>query len=278
MKFSCVQKAPAFTALLAPGLLAIAHGMTLIAFVSFDVRVGNAPLHPVGLIAYATATVETLAATGWLAHSYSSLRAAPGVFPLLALSPSAWASFIFWVGLGGPYAPYDAHDSDLVRLWHLSLAILFTLVAVVYGSLSYLAVTGTAQFAVYFVTYALPNYIHYPASGLLGPQPSIFMMMSGIYLTGTILIFLRARIVGRRTPRLWVASMLISFVSAFLLYAMLTWLPYNGAYVGYARTGSYVPVDGWDWTRSAAERLVIAALAAGFLTAPLVIIQRWRVD
>lgn len=245
--------------LLAPRLLAAAHAMTLIALVSFGARAGGAPLHPVRLIAYAAATAATLAATGWLVRSPRSQQPQPGATPLLALSTPALASFIFWVGLGGPYAPYDAHDGDLVRLSYLTSAILYTVIAVLYGALSYLWVTCVVQIGLYLGTYALPGYLRYPPSGLIGSDPSIFAALCGVYLTGAFLAHLRNRIVGRRAPGLWAASMLISLISALFLYAVLTWLPQNGVYVGYIRTGSYVPEDAWDWTRSAAESLVIAA-------------------
>ncbi|RLC70001.1 MAG: hypothetical protein DRI81_19700 [Chloroflexi bacterium] len=244
--------------LLGPGLLVTAHLVTIMALLSFGVRAGGYPLHPSGVLAYGIAT--TLSLFGLMIQ----FRQAEPAYPrsLFLVSAPALVSLLFWIGLGGTYAPYDPHDSDLVWFYYLLFSILFSSVAVLYGSFLYWGIACITQAALYFCTYALPDYLMYPSAGLLGPQPSIFAAMIGVYIAGALLVFLRGKVAGQQKPGLWLAAVLTSVVGGWFLHRMLTWLPANGAYLGYIAANTYVPDQAWDWTRTAAEFTAAATIVA----------------
>ncbi len=81
--------------------------------------------------------------------------------PLLWLSLPALVSFLFWIGLGGPFAPYDPHDSDLMWFSYLTFAFLFALIAVAYRSFAYLIAMCMLQVVLYSGTSTLPAYMRY---------------------------------------------------------------------------------------------------------------------
>ena len=255
--------------LFGPGLLVTAHLVTIIALLSFGVRAGGYPLHPIGVLAYGIATALSL--FGLMIQS----RQAEPVYPqsLFLVSMPALVSFLFWIGLGGTYAPYDPHDSDLVWFYYLLFSILFSSVAILYGSLIYWGIACITQVALYFCTYALPNYLSYPSAGLLEPQPSIFAALMGVYIAGALLLLLRSRMAGQQKPGLWLAAVLTSGIGGWFLHQMLTWLPVNGAYLGYIAANTYVPDQAWDWIRTAAEFAAAATIMVAALSGVLVLFQ-----
>ena len=251
-----------FLVLLGPGLLVAAHLVTTMALLSFGVRAGGYPLHPIGVLVYGIATALSL--FGLVIQFHQAGPAYPR--SLFLVSAPALVSFLFWIGLGGTYAPYDPHDPDLVWFYYLLFSILLSSVAVLYGSFLYWGTAYITQAALYLCTYALPDYLKYPAAGLLGPQPSIFAAMTGIYIAGALLVFLRGKVAGQQKPGLLLAAVLTSVVGGWFLHKMLTWLPANGAYLGYIAANTYVPDQGWDWTRTAAEFTAAVAVVAALFS------------
>lgn len=245
-----------------PGSLAIAHIVAVVAVLSFGRRAGAYPLHPVGVVLYGT--VASLAAIGLFLQSRQI--GASHFTPLLWLSLPALLSFLFWIGLGGPFAPYDPHDSDLMWFCYLTFAFLFVLIAVVYRSFAYLIAMCVIQVVLYSCTSTLPAYVHdYPAVGVWGEHPEILAAFMAVYFVGALLS-LRKRIAGGAVPGLWLAAVLSGGVGGAFLYKMLTWLPVNDAYLGWVSVNTYVPDLAWDWTRALAEFAAAASVVVAVLS------------
>lgn len=256
-----------------PGLLAIAHIVAVVAVLSFGHRAGAYPLHPVGVVLYGA--VALLAAIGLFLQSRQ--MGASHFQPLFWLSLPALVSFLFWISLGGPFAPYDPHDSDLMWFSYLTFAFLFALIAVVYGSFPYLIATCVIQVVLYSCISTLPAYMHYyPAVGMLGEHPEILTAFVGVYFAGALLLLLRKRIAGGAVPGLWLAAVLSGGVGGAFLYKMLTWLPVNGAYLGWVSANTYVPDLAWDWIRTAAELAAAATVVVAVLSGIWLLRQQVR--
>jgi len=246
-----------------PGLLAVAHIVAVVAVLSFGRRAGAYPLHPVGVVLYGAAAF--LAAVGLFLQSRQ--LGASHFAPLLWLSLPTLVSFLFWIGLGGPFAPYDPHDSDLMWFSYLTFAFLFSLIAVAYRSFAYLIAMCMMQVALYSCTSTLPAYVrYYPAVGVLGEHPEILTAFVVVYFVGALLLLLRKRIAGGAVPGLWLAAVLSSGVGGAFLYRMLIWLPVNGAYLGWVSANTYVPDLAWNWTRTLAELAAAATVAVAVLS------------
>lgn len=185
--------------------------------------------------------------------------------PLLWLSLPALVSFLFWIGLGGPFAPYDPHDSDLMWFSYLTFAFLFALIAVAYRSFAYLIAMCMMQVVLYSGTSTLPEYVrYYPAVGVLGEHPEILTAFVAVYFVGALL--LRKRIAGGAVPGLWLAAVLSSGIGGTFLYKVLIWLPINGAYLGWVSANTYVPDLAWNWTRTLAELVAAASVIVAVLS------------
>jgi len=257
--------------LLPTALLTAAHLMTVVALLSFGTRAGGYPLHATGLIVYVVATALTIVGLAVRACQIEAMH--PTLLDLPVVSAPVLVGLLFWAGLGGSYGPYDPHDSDLVSFFSLSFAAIFSVVAVTYGSFSYLGIACIVQLALYFGTYALPDYLHYPSAGILGAWPWILGTLMGVYIAGVALLFLRTASIGRRKPGLWVAAMLTGLAGAWFLHRMLMWLPSNGAYLGYISAETFVPEQAWDWTRAAAQVMAIMAIVGAAFIGPLALLQ-----
>lgn len=267
--------------LLPPGLLAAAHLMTFIAIFSFETRTGGYPLHPAGLILYGVVTVLTV--IGLAVQACRAKSVSPDTASLLLISAPALVSLVFRAGLwmtpflgGAPYAPYDPGDSDIVLIFNLLFATLFSIVAVVYGSFIYLAVTCAVETALYLGTHAVPHRVLYPGAHILGVRPSTFISFFGIYAVGTVLLLMRIGLSKRQGKHgLWLAATLTGLAGAWVLYGTLVWLPRNGAYLGYVDASVYVPDGAWDWTRLTAQGMAVMAMAAAVLNGPLACVAGW---
>lgn len=246
-----------------PGLLVVAHIVTVVAVLSFGHRAGAYPLHPVGIVL--CGMLALLAALGLFLQSRQI--GASHFQPLFWLSLPALVSFLFWIGLDGPFAPYDPRDSDLMWFSYLTFAFLFSLIAVIYRSFAYLIAMGAIQVVLYLCTSTLPAYVHYyPAVGVLGEHPEILTAFVVVYFVGALLLLLRKRIAGGAVPGLWLAAVLSSGVGGAFLYKMLIWLPTNGAYVGWVSANTYVPDLAWNWIRAAAELAAVVTVVVAVLS------------
>lgn len=253
-----------------PGLLAAAHIVTVVAVLSFGHRAGAYPLHLVGLVLYGA--VALLASLGLFLQSRQI--GASHFQPLIWLSLPALVSFLFWIGLDGPFAPYDPHDSDLMWFYYLTFALLFALIAVVYRSFAYLIAACMTQIVVYLCTSALPAHAHYPAVGVLGEHPEILAAFMAVYFVGGLLLRWRKRNGGGFVPGLWLAAVLSSGVGAAFLSRMLFWLPVNGAYLGWVSANTYVPDLAWNWTRTAAELAAATTVCVAVLSGIGLLLQQ----
>ncbi len=254
-----------------PGLLAAAHIMTAVAVLSFGHRAGAYPLHPAGMLLYGT--LALLASIGLFLQSRQ--KGVSHFQPLFWLSLPALVSFLFWIGLGGPFAPYDPHDSDLMWFSHMTFAFLFALIAVVYRSFTYLIAACVIQIVLYSCTSTLPAYMHYyPAVGVLGEHPEILAVFVAVYFAGALLLRWRKKSGGGFVPGLWLAAVLSSGVGGAFLYRMLIWLPANGAYLGWVSANTYVPDLAWNWTRTAAELAAAATVGVAVLSGIGLLLQQ----
>lgn len=244
--------------------LTAAHLITLAALVSFAGRSGGYPLSPPGLATYGA--MSLLAALGLviLVGQRSNLDST-NLSVLLLITLPTLAAFIFWLGLGGMYPPYDYHDTDLVRLFFPAFAFILTVTGILYGSLLYLLMTAVLQMSLYLFLY-WPQYQQYDGASIFGPQPDIFVILVGIYLIGVLLALVRKATLDKRTIDLKWGTMLMSVAGGLFMHQMLSWLPQNEAYLGYLSQGLYVPSHAWNWLRSFATFLALGTVAAGVVS------------
>lgn len=256
--------------LLPPALNTSAHLAFVIALIAFGARVGGYPIHPLGLmIYYAVVALSLLALVIQFRYTPSNQSAFAS---LLLVSPPALASLVLraalwmtpWLG-GAPYAPYDPGDSDIVMFFSLSFALIFSAIAIAYGSVGYLLVACVTQTALYLGTHAFPQWIRYPDANLWGVRPSILIGMVGIYAFSAALLFLRNWLFRSGKPNLWIASTIVNLAGAWVLYDTLEWLPNNGAYLGYISNTTFVPEQAWDWSRLMAQSLAAITMAIAIL-------------
>ncbi|TET53038.1 MAG: hypothetical protein E3J64_04210 [Anaerolineales bacterium] len=266
--------------LLPAALLLLAHLTTLFAILSFGGRAGGYPRHVAGLITYGLAAVIVAGLLGLeLRRILRSADATPG---MLVLTAPAIVSLVLvgglwmtpWVG-GAAYPPYDPSDSDIILLFGLLFAAPSCAIAVIYGSYRYLIIACAIHAAVYWGTYSIPAYLRYPEAGLLAAMAGDkFAPLLAAYALGALLVLLRLALSGRRTKApLWIGATLACLAGAWGLHWILRWLPENGDYLGYIALGHFVPEQGWDWTRTAAQGLAMTTMVAAVLTAG---VQLWR--
>jgi len=275
---------PVLWVYLAPGLLLLAHIMSGIALLLFGARTGSYPLHLIGLGIYLATLIFAVVSLGiGLLYVKSSIRF---MMMLVLISWPAFASLVFraalwmtpWLG-GASYAPWDPGDIDLVIAFNLLFAVLWAIVALLYGSHVYLLAVGAAQLLVYFATHALPQWIRYPAANPLGVRPGLPILLLGIFIATSVVIALRNQLIGQLfgnyRPTRWLAVILLTAAGGWVLYQTMSWLPANGEELGWTATTDSpalrVPRQAWDWTRPAVHTLVLAAVAA----IPLAAIANW---
>lgn len=253
-------------------LLALAHILTVYAFLAFGVRAGGYPVHWAGLSIYFVLIVALSIALvmNLLKHPPSYTEA-----DLLVLVEPAYASLVLqaalWLG-GAPYAPYDPGDADIVMFSNLLFAVTFALCALVAGSFRYLAVSGLIQTIVYFSAYALPHYWRYPTANILGARPEIFIAIIGVYILAGLAFTRRNKMNLPALPGLPFAISLVTLVGAMVLLGTLNWLPQNGAYLGY--NSVTVPLNAWDWSLSLAQGLA-ALTIVGAVVSIVIAFIRW---
>lgn len=251
-----------FVPLAGPGLLAVAHLITMLSLVSFGTRSGGYPLRPIGFGLYVAAVV--LACFGLITYALRWSTARPTFVTLLVLSAPALASFLFWSGLGGPFAPWGHNDHEVVELLYPAFAAMVVGIAVVYASFSYLCLVGSMQIALYFGAHALPHYFRYPSASPFGIWPQVWGSLVCVYLTGMLVLALRVMVLGGRAPGVSAAGSVVGLIGAGLLLLLLHLLPANGAAIGWNPGDSFrkFPAHAWDWTLAAAQGLALLALIA----------------
>ncbi len=265
--------------LTAPALLTLAHLVAGLALLTFGMRAGGYPVHADGLYLYCAAVGVAVAAMFVLARRVRQARSE--ALNLLLISMPALASLALvgavwlspWRG-GAAYPPYDLQDSDAILFFGGLPALVFAAVAASYASSRYLISAGAVHLLIYFGAHALPHWLRYPTASLLGSQPHVIAAILAMYGLGLGLAVLRERAGRPVLPGLWLASLLATIVGAFLLIQVLSAFPGNGAYLGYAQTGLYVPANAWGSSRPAAEFLAALAILAAVATGTLPLAAR----
>ena len=261
-------------------LLLLAHVMSALSLLFFGFRTGGYPVHPVGVGMYLTAVTLTTFTYAIWAPPGKKRRNLTAV--LLLLSLPAFLSLVLQAGLwltpwlgGALYAPWDPGDKDRVIFFSLLFTVLWSLVAVFYGSYRYLLIAGLAQFFLYFACHALPHWLRYPAASIFGIQPDFPLILVGIFSLAAVAIKLRNRLVGTRLLSLWPAVLLVTAVGGWVLFVTIAQFPGNGAELGWTATlttpAVQVPANAWNWLRPAGGYLAIVAMTA----VPLILIVQW---
>lgn len=257
--------------LISPSILLLAHVMTGVALLRFGLRAGGYPVHSVGLTVYLAIVLLMVVGLGFgLARALASLNLTT---VLILFSLPAFASLVFraalWVTpiLGGaPYAPWDPGDVDLVIFYSLFFTLLWSVVGLLYGSYAYLFAGGAGQIVVYFVGHALPHWFRFPEANPLGVRPGILLVLFVFFGMAAAAISLRNQLFGQKRPSLWPAVLLLTIAGGWVLYQTIGWLPHNGMELGWTATIANAPrqvsAQAWDWTRPAAQTLVLVAIAA----------------
>ncbi len=252
-------------------ILLLAHVMAAVSILLFGSRAGGYPVHPIGLTVYLAVVLLVVIGLGFgLARASAPLNLTT---MLILLSLPAFASLVFraalwmtpWLG-GAPYAPWDPGDADLVFFFCLFFTLLWSVISLLYGSYAYLLAGATGQVIVYFVGHALPQWFRYPEASPFGVQPGILLLLLVFFGVAAVAISLRNQLFGRQRPSLWPAVVLLTVAGGWVLYQTIGWLPHNGMELGWTATADtparQVPAQAWDWTRSAAQTLVLLAVTA----------------
>lgn len=241
--------------LVGPMLLTVTHLFLLIALRSFGARAGGYPLSRAGLGLYSLAVALSL--IGLLVEAIQGEVAYPR--SLLVISVPAFASFLFWLdlGAGGAYLAYHPHAVDYHQAFywspkfiHVTFAILFSSVAVLYGSLSYLVIAWTAQFVPPLAVDVFSVLTNRSVGPL--PRPPLFGLVT-CYLVSAFVLLRRNQVFKSKRPGFGWGSGLINASGATCLWRLLSKLPPNGVDLSEVSRGLHVPPDAWTWTRSAAE-------------------------
>ena len=161
-----------------PLILTLVHLLVIAAVASFAWRVGSPPLSDVGWRAYVVAAV--FSATAVLA----TLRGAPDeerrLLPEATVLLPVMTSVVLYCAIGGDYAPWDAHDSDIVGVEYSVVAAAFVAASLLAGSWRLLSMALTSQPALYFAV--LPGSLvygwRYGLPELLGPRPECQFVQS----------------------------------------------------------------------------------------------------
>ncbi|HLV43934.1 MAG TPA: hypothetical protein VKY39_03190 [Aggregatilineales bacterium] len=249
-----------------PGVLLCAQLLALVALLTFRARAGGLPVTGPGIALYCASVLLSVA--GFLLLAARRTRT-PSTWAVALLILPALSSFVFWWGLGGEFPPWGHHDTEVVLPFFLFLAVTIAAAAAIYG-LPVLAMGGYAVQAALYIVHYLPQFLQYPGSNLLGPSPSIFMLMTGFYAVGLVAALLNR---GRFNPGLWLAGVLAAAVGGLLLAVVIGMLPQNGEWLGYMRLEPAVPQNAWGWARMLAHRLAEASIVVAALTAVLKIAQ-----
>jgi hypothetical protein len=254
-------------ALFGPILVVLCHLLALAAIASFTLRVGQAPLAETLL--YAAAVLVSAAAVVYAWRNARDGRFTPAVevaslLPLLAV-------FVLYASYGGPYAPWDPFDSDIVSVWYGTLATVIAVASVVAGSWRLLGLGLIGQAVLYLML--LPGSLwdagRYGVANLVNAQ--VIEPFIAAYVVGV------AAMAGRRALRSpgrasIVAGMGVLAIAASLLLAYAVGgLPPNGTDLAWYASGLSVPSGAWNWLRpvAIAGSLLAALLVFGLLCVQL---------
>lgn len=213
-----------------------------------------------------------LSLIGILAEAISPKVAYPR--SLLVVSLPVFASFLFWLGLGsgGTYPAYHPYAVDYQQSFYwnpqfvaILFAILFSSVAVLYGSLSTLVVAATVQLIPHFGAKAFTALADRSVGSLARPP---LLGLSSCYLVAALILLRRKRMFGSHKPGLGWGSGLMNGLGTACLWSLPSELPRDGCNLNEFSRGLRVPQDAWTWTRSAAEissyATVVVLVALGF--------------
>lgn len=256
---------------IAPTLLMAAHAMSGIALLVFWWRVGDLPINPVGLSIYLV-TIATLGTIFLIGISWGKrgrslkhmlLLLSLPAFTSLALSAALWLTR--WLS-NAPYAPWNVGDDDVVIYLSLFFVFSWIVLATLYGSYTYLLTGGIIQIAIYFAAHAFPHWARFPEASPLGVQSGFPILLIGLLVLGGFLVTLRKQVAPDFQPSLWVAVILLTAIGSWTLYIALSQFPESGMVLGWTETLTspprQVPTDAWNWTRSAAQSLILLAIVA----------------
>jgi hypothetical protein len=251
--------------------LTLAHVATLYAVVGFRVRFDGSPLGDRGLATYACAAALSVAGVIY-AYRCRDRKPTPTAV-LLALTVPVLASLVFWLGLTGTYAPWDPFDSDVWTVILPVCALAFASIAVLYGSYRYVVVAQGALLALSLATGIASDFVYGLGNFVNSLERYGVWFVVGATSAAVTVIWLRRRSQSGVLEQVWASDAILGIVGSWLLYQWIVWLPNNGDYLGYVRTGLHVPDSGWGHLRWSAMWL---AAAAGALAAMIGVFGVWR--
>ncbi len=253
-------------------LLLAAHGVILLAIVSFNSRADGFPAHPTALGVYGLTLLTTI--IYWLSTAVFPekvkwprsvddkylLAVVIPVFVSLMLVAAMWMTP--WLG-GARFAPYDPGDADVVSFFNLVVLCVVCVLGINYRSRLLLIVGWAFQVSVYVVTHSILHWIRYPdagfLTGILGIRPSTFLfILGGYFLAITILHKQKRRM---RMPLDWqFATIVTNLFAGWMAFTILLQWPQNGTLLGWHSEVTKVPVYAWNWLYPFAQTLIIMAM------------------
>lgn len=253
-------------------LLSLAHLLVAIALVRFGYKVGSSAINPLALTGYATVVVASLVALCVQSWWGRKERRTPNngllwlSLPLVVIGvfcAALWSTA--WLG-DAPYAPWEVGDDDTVHFISVVLSLSWIVVAISYGSYSFLFVGACSQIGLYFVGHALPHGSRFPGASMMGVDPTFPEWLVLLFLLGALVIAIRRQLLPDSYLPLWVGALFITAVSGWLLVELFNQFPPNGMTLGWTRDVLQVPADAWNWVRPAVPIVVLAAVIAGPIT------------
>ena len=272
--------------LLFPALLLVAHGVILLAIISFNSRADGFPVHPTALGVYGLTLItifiywlltavlpEKSPCPRFICDKYLLAVVVP-IFASLMLVAAMWMTP--WLG-GARFAPYNPGDADMVYFFNLLVLCLVCVLGIHYQSRFLLIIGWAFQVSVYVVTHSILHWVRYPdagiVTGILGIRPSTFLViLGGYFLAFSILCKQKRRM---QMPRNWqFAAIITNLVAGWMAFIVMLQWPQNGSLLGWYAETARVPTHAWNWLYPCAQTLIITAMLLPVLVSIAVYIKR----